>query len=131
MSIDVSDVMDDLGTALATISGLEVFDFPPDMAAKPPFAYVDVPSQIGYDYTKGGTAGRDRAIFPVLVAVGRASDRAARDQISAFCAGFGASSVRAALFSSGLRRVGIGVPVYLDLAGGPFLAYRFDVTVTS
>lgn len=129
MAIDVNTIMDNIGTALATISGLEVYDFPPDMAAKPPFAYCDVPSLVTYDYTKGRAL--DRATIPVLVAVGRASDRDARDAISAFTAGSGASSVKAALDSSGLRRVDQAVPVYLDLAGVQFLAYRFDVTVTS
>lgn len=127
MSLDVNTAMDAIGTALGTVTGLRVFDFPPE-SASPPFAFVDMPT-ITYDHTKA--RGTDRAVFPVLVGVGRASDRAARDQIGAYIAGSGASSVKAALDAAGLRRVGNAEPVDLVLAEGTFKAYRFNVEVTA
>lgn len=126
MSLDVNTAMDAIGTALATITGLRVFDFPPG-SASPPFAFVDLPS-ITYDHTHA--RGTDRATFPVLVAVGSASDRASRDAISAYTAGTGSSSVKAAVDAPGVRRVTGSEPVDLVLAEGTFKAYRFDVEVT-
>ncbi len=127
MSINVNTQMDAIGTALATITGLRVFDFRPG-SAQPPFAFVDFPS-ITYDNTHA--RGTDRATFAVLVAVGSASDRASRDEIGAYIAGTGSSSIKTALDSPGLRRVTGAEPVDLVLAGGTYLAYRYDVEVVS
>lgn len=126
MSLNLNTAMDAIGTALGTVTGLRVFDFKPG-SAQPPFAFVDLPT-ITYDYTKG--RGTDRAEFPVLVAVGSASDRASRDEIGAYLAGSGSSSIKTALDSAGLRRVGDAEPVDLVLAEGIYVAYRFTVEVT-
>ena len=125
MSINVNTAMDAIGTALGAISGLRIFDFRPG-SAQPPFAFVDFPT-VTYDNTHA--RGTDRAMFPVLVAVGSASDRASRDEIGAYLAGTGSSSIKTALDSPGVRRVGEATPVDLILAGGTYLAYRFDVEV--
>lgn len=126
MSLDINAAMDAIGVALATVTGLRVFDFRPDNA-QPPFAFVDYPT-VTYDHTKA--RGTDRAIFPVLVGVGNPSDRSARDQISAYV-GSGSSSIKTALDAAGLRRVGAAEPVELILAAGTYLAYRYDVEVTA
>lgn len=127
MSLNVNTAMDAIGTALATVTGLRVFDFRPG-SAQPPFAFVDFPT-VTYDHTHA--RGTDRAVFPVLVAVGNASDRASRDEISAYVAGTGSSSIKTALDAAGLRRVGDAEPVDLVLAAGTYLAYKFNVEVTA
>lgn len=94
MAGNMATVMDDLGTALATITGLRVFDFPP-FSAQPPFAFVDMPEIIEFDLSM--QRGTDRATFTVVVAVADVVDRAARDAIAEYAAGSGVKSVRAAL----------------------------------
>ena len=94
MAADISDVMDLIGTALAGIDGLRVYDFPPK-SAQPPFAFVDMPDAIDYDASM--QRGLDRTTLNVVVAVADVVDRSVRDQIAAYAAGSGASSVKAVL----------------------------------
>ena len=63
----------------------------------PPAAVVSYPETIDFDQTYG--RGADKMTIPVVVVVGRASDRAARDALGAYCDGSGASSVKAVLES--------------------------------
>lgn len=126
--MDLSAEMDAIGTALATISGLRVFDFPPK-SAQPPFAVVDFPELITYDSTM--SRGKDEATVPVMVAVANVSDRNARDQLAAYLAGSGASSVKAALDSSGRRRVASATIQQIQLAAGIYVGAVFDVHVTA
>lgn len=99
MAGTLATVMDDLGTALGTITGLRVFDFPPK-SAQVPFAFVDMPESIDYDATM--KRGFDRATINVVLCVADVIDRAARDAIAPYAAGAGASSVKAAIESGGV-----------------------------
>lgn len=129
MAGNLTTVMDDIGTALDTISGLRVFDFPPK-SAQPPFAFVDMPEAIDYDLAMA--RGYDRAVFSVVVAVADQVDRAARDAIAAYAAGSGASSVKAVLESAA-----IGETLRVEsvefrpvvLASGTYAAAIFSVDV--
>lgn len=80
---DISTVMDDIGTALTTVSGLRVYDFPPK-SAQPPFAFLDFPDHIDFDCAYG--RGCDRATFHVIVGVADVVDRETRDQLVAYVA---------------------------------------------
>lgn len=126
---DVSTVMDQLGTALAAITGLRVFDFPPK-SAQPPFAFVDMPESVDYDLTY--QRGSDRATFVVVVAVADVVDRAARDAIAAYAAGTGAVSVKTAIEAG---TVGASARVTgcefrpVTLAAGTYAGCIFDVDV--
>jgi hypothetical protein len=91
---NITTVMDDIGTALATITGLRVYDFPPK-SAQPPFAFVDMPDEIAFDCTY--QRGSDRTTLNVVVAVADVVDRMVRDQIAAYAAGSGAKSVKAVI----------------------------------
>lgn len=93
MAGNLSTIMDGIGTALDTISGLRVFDFPPK-SAQPPFAFVDMPERVEFD--AGMRRGYDRTEINVIVCVADVIDRAARDQIAAYAAG-GAGAVKAVL----------------------------------
>lgn len=94
MALNVNAVMDALGTRLATIPGLRVFDYTPDSVA-PPSAMVGLPTDLEYDATKG--RGIDRCVVPVMVVIGRVSERTSRDVMSLFLAGTGDSSVKTAI----------------------------------
>ena len=90
--MDLNDVMDEIGEELATIVGLRVYDFPSDHIT-PPAAIIAYPDQVTYDETYG--RGMDRLSLPVVLLVGRASDRASRDNLAVYAGGSGTSSVKA------------------------------------
>jgi hypothetical protein len=135
VSINVSTVMDGLGVRLATITGLRVFDFVPD-SFSPPAAVVSLPQMVEYDLTMA--RGADRGSFQVYVLVGKASDRSARDQLAAYIAGTGSSSVKTAIEAGktlggaahSTRVTGASVSV-VTTAGSEFLTAIFDVDVVA
>jgi len=94
--MNLAAVMDAVAARLQTVSGLRVFAYPPG-SLTPPGAVVSYPETYVFDETYG--RGMDRLKLPVVVVVGKVSDRAARDQLGAFCDGSGASSVKAVLES--------------------------------
>lgn len=94
MAANLSAVMDQIGTALGTVTGLRVFDFPPK-SAQPPFAFVDMPEAVDFDLSYGRE--NDRMTINVVVCVADVVDRAVRDQIASYAAGSGSLSIRAAL----------------------------------
>lgn len=127
---NLTDLMDQVGVALGTITGLRVYDFPPK-SAQAPFAFVDFPDSVDYDLTYG--RGEDRTTFDVVVAVANQVDRSARDAIAAYAAGSGAKSVKAAVEagtvgnSARVQRVEFRTIV---LASGTFQGAVFQVDVT-
>lgn len=91
--MDIAAVMDEVAARLDTITGLRVTAFPIDKV-NPPHAVVSLP-EISYDLTYG--RGSDRISLPVVIAVGRQSDRASRDKLLPFVAGTGPQSVKQVL----------------------------------
>lgn len=91
--MNLASVMDAIGTRLDTITGLRVFKFPPDGTISPPAAIVSYPLE--YEFDSSYARGSDRMSLPVIVLVGKVSDRKSRDQLGAFCDGSGSSSVKA------------------------------------
>lgn len=127
--MNVSTVMDQIGTALATITGLRVFDFPSNSAV-PPFAIVDYPDMVEYDSTM--VRGSDEATFPVLVAVSKVSDRVSRDKLAAYLDGSGAKSVKAAVDAGSVgqsRRVVSAEVSEIVVGGTPYIGAVFQVHV--
>lgn len=92
--MNLSDVMQQLADRLATINGLRVRAHPAD-AVEPPAAVVGLPETLTFDGTYG--RGMDTMLLPVVVLVGKVSDRAARIALARYCDGAGASSVKAVL----------------------------------
>ncbi len=93
--MNVVDVMEDVAAGLESIDGLRVFAYPAGRVS-PPAAVVLYP-EITYDASSG--RGTDRFTVQVLVLVGMADQRAARDVLAAFLDGSGPGSVKAALES--------------------------------
>lgn len=92
----LADVMQQLAGRLDTIAGLRVHGYPAD-SITPPAAVVSYPDTYTLDSTYA--RGMDRLELPVVVLVGKVSDRASRDKISAYADGAGARSVKAVLES--------------------------------
>ena len=131
MSLDLNAVMDAVGTRLATITGLRVYDYPAETAS-PPAAIVGLPSELEYDFTKG--RGSDRAVIPITLLVGKVVERSARDALSLYLAGTGASSVKAAVdgdlggAAQTVRVMGARVEI-VTLNGVEYLGATFDLEV--
>lgn len=131
MALNLNAVTDALGVRLATITGLRVYDYPADAAA-PPAAIVGLPTALEFDATKA--RGLDRCVIPVMLLVGRVSDRASRDAMSAYLAGTGASSVKAAVdgnlggAAQSVRVMEARVEV-VTLSAIEYLGATFDVEV--
>jgi len=94
--MDLAAVQDAVAARLATIGALRTHAFPPGRVS-PDAAIVSYPERIDFDQTYG--RGMDTMVLPVVLVVGKVSDRAARDKLAAYCKGTGASSVKAVLES--------------------------------
>ncbi len=129
MAADIGTVMDAIGTALDTIPGLRVYDFPPK-SAQPPFAFVDMPDQVDYDCAM--QRGSDRATIMVVVGVADVVDRMVRDQVVAYAASTGPASVKAVLEAAG---IGLSVRVVsskfqpVSLSGQTYFGAVFELDV--
>ena len=80
----LADVLDDLETALESVTGLRVFTYWPDSVA-PPAALLGWPVSGTYDQTMA--RGLDRMSVPVTVVVSRADARTARSAVSEYIDG--------------------------------------------
>lgn len=94
MALDLKATLDAIGVQLRTISGLRVYDYPPDAVAAPA-AVVGYPEEVTYDETMA--RGCDSTTVPVTVLVTSGSDRASRDALSPYLSGTGALSIKTAV----------------------------------
>lgn len=129
--MNLADVMDEIATQLDTITGLRVFAYPPGTVT-PPAAVVAYPTAYAFDATYG--RGMDRISLPVVVLVGRPTDRPTRDLMGAYVDGAGASSIKAVLeagtytaFDS-LRVTGVELDTY-EQGAVTYLAAIFDIDI--
>lgn len=88
--VNLATVMQALADRLDTIPGLRVYGYPPDKPPAPPSAVVTYPDTYTYDETYA--RGMDRLELPVVLLVGKVSDRASRDTIAAYADGAGGQS---------------------------------------
>lgn len=133
MALDLNATMDALGVRLATIAGLRVYDYPPDVIAEPA-GVIAYPESVDYDLTYRG--GADRALFPIHVLTGKVSDRASRDRIGAYVARTGTASVKTTLEADPTLggvvdslRVESATFSTMAVAGLEYLAATFNVEV--
>jgi len=94
--MNLGDVMQAVADRIDTIAGLRVYAYPPDVA-QPPAAVVTYPDTYTYDATYG--RGMDRMELPVVVLVGKVSDRASRDKLAQWVDGSGATSIKTVIES--------------------------------
>jgi hypothetical protein len=127
----LDDVMDELATRLGTITGLRVWAYPPG-SVTPPAAIVSYPSDYTFDATYG--RGMDRMTLPVVVVVGKPTERSSRDLLTKYVAGSGAASVKAKLDGEGysschsVRVVSADFDVY-TIGGVDYLTAVFDLDI--
>lgn len=122
--------MEEVAVRLRTIAGLRVFAHPVDKV-EPPTAIVSLP-QITFDMTAG--RGSDRFDLPVILAVGKVVDRAARKNLGPFVKGSGASSVKQVLeayapVSFDSVRVQGATPDVITWGGIDYLTYTFTLDI--
>lgn len=89
--MNLADCMDAIATQLDTITGLRTFAFPPDSLV-PPAAVVSYPEDYTYDAAYG--RGMDRLTLPVVIVLGKPTDRSVRDRLGAYVDGSGTRSVK-------------------------------------
>ncbi|HEX6579214.1 MAG TPA: hypothetical protein VF082_12690 [Jiangellaceae bacterium] len=130
--MNLAEVMDAVAARLDTIDGLRVHANP-GQAITPPGGVVLYPEDYTYDATYG--RGMDRMTLPVLLVVGKASDRAARDALGAYCDGDGPKSVKRVLEAGGwctefdtLRVVDADFDVY-TIAGTDYIGALFELDI--
>ena len=94
--MNLGEVMQAVADRIDTIAGLRVYAYPPD-TVNAPAAVVTYPDTYTYDATYG--RGMDRLELPVVVLIGKVSDRASRDNLSRYVDGSGAASIKQVLES--------------------------------
>lgn len=90
--MNLADVMDQVATQLDTITGLRVYAYPADSVA-PPAAIVSYPETYTFDAAYG--RGSDQLTLPVIVVVGKVSDRATKENLGSYVDGSGSQSIKA------------------------------------
>lgn len=130
--MNIADVMDELGLALAGIVGLRVYPYSVS-SVSPPAAIVGWPEPITFDSTFA--RGSDQLTLPVYVLVGKVSERGSRDVLAAYLDGAGANSVKAALdggtyLACDSVRVASANIEALTSGGVEYLGAVFDVEIT-
>lgn len=124
--------MDDLGAALDTIEGLQVFPYWANRIT-PPAAVVGWPEPLTYDATY--RRGTDSLTIPVSVLVGRVDARSSRDLLARYLDGAGPYSVKAVIdghagtaYSTAVVRSATVEAV--TVASVEYLAATFEVDIT-
>lgn len=90
--MNVQAVIQEVADQLDTIADLRSYGFAPD-TVHPPAAIVTWPEAIEYDSTYA--RGMDRITLPVVVVVGKPSDRSTVERLGAYADGSGPRSVKA------------------------------------
>jgi len=130
--MDLAAVMDEIGDQLDTIDGLRVYRYPPDSVSVPA-AVVTYPETYTYDETM--RRGMDRVALPVVVMVGKVSDRTSRDRIAAYANGAGDRSVKTVIEAhtyescDSVRVQGAEFDV-VSMGGVEYLAVTFTIDIT-
>jgi len=131
----LTSIRDGLKTNLETISGLTAYEYVPDWI-EPPIALVAPLNTLNYDSTMA--RGADTYEIPVIVYISRVDAQTSQDDVDAYLASTGATSVKAAI-ESDLTLGGAAMSVrvisasdygeYEVTQGTSFLGVTFNVEV--
>lgn len=129
--MNLGDVMDEIGAAVATIDGVRVFPYSADRII-PPAALVVWPDEITYDTAM--RRGGDRHTVPLWLVVGKLDARTTRDALSQYIDGAGDASVKAAVDDGTYTacdsvRVMSATVQSVSIAGVDYLAAHFLLDV--
>lgn len=127
----LAKVMDEAAEVLRSITGLQVFAYPPETIV-PPAGYVSYPRSVDFDETYG--RGCDQFTdMPIVLLTGKVTTRAARDRAAQWASGSGKGSVKALAEAhtwqscDGLAITSAEFDVE-KIAGVPYLAVMFKAT---
>lgn len=128
---DVMDAVADRLRTIASLAGERTFAYPPDKVS-PPAAVVSYPDEIDPHGTYN--RGLAKMSLPVVVVVGKATVRTARDRLAAYCAASGASSVIAVLESGTYTAFDVVTVTKISfdvvtIAGTDYVAALFDLDI--
>ena len=90
----LTSIRDGLKTRLETISGLTASEFVPDYIV-PPIALVAPLNSLNYDSTMA--RGADTYEIPIVVYISRIDAQTSQDEVDAFLASSGSTSIKAAI----------------------------------
>lgn len=129
--MNVATVIDELVTALGSISGLRVYGFVAGSIA-PPTAIVGLPDNATFDLTF--QRGMDQLTMPVTVLLSKADDRISTKQLANYLAGSGAKSIKAAIdggtYTAADSVTVTSAEVTIETVGGiEYLVATFSVSV--
>lgn len=115
--MNLNDVADELAAQLATITDLRVYGYPP-ASVSAPAGILSFPERVDFDATYG--RGLDRIEdWPLMLVVGKATDRAARTRVYEYASGAGVKSVKAVIEGG----------TYTSLADVRVASVDFDVVI--
>ena len=127
-----SSVRDGLKTALASLTGVRIYDVVPEVLISP-CAYV---GQLSIDFDLANARGLDSADVDVVLIVDRTLEKKAQDKLDTWLAGTGSTSIKAILEADrtlggavSSLRVLSATPGELENAGVTYLAYRYRLKV--
>jgi len=129
--MDLNDVVDELVTQLRTIDPLRVHSEPPG-TVNPPAAVISWPD-VQFDGTYG--RGMDTLTLPLVLVVGKTSERISRKTVNAYVNGSGPKSVKDVLEAGTYTAFDFvrvtSVNFAVDTLGGvEFLAAVFSLEIT-
>jgi len=129
--MNLKAVMVQVGQALSTVPGLRVYDHPV-LKVEPPAAIVSYPESL--EKAAGYGPGVARMVLPVVVMVGRPTDRTTQDRITKYADGSGTSSIARIMDAYAwtachhVTVVGIDFDV-VTMAGNDYLAAAFTLDI--
>lgn len=97
-AMNLVDVMDEIAASMGTIDGLRVWPYPPGSVTAPA-AIVSYPERIAFDLAYG--RGMDRWTLPVVLVVGKPTDRVSRRDLSGYTDITGIRSIKNAIEGDG------------------------------
>lgn len=133
--MDLENVAAELTTQLDTIEGLRPYGYPPDSISVPSgggVAVLSLPTDIDFDKTYG--RGMDRITWPLLVIVGKVTDRTVPERLYPYLSGSGASSIKAVLEAGSYTslhtlRVGRAEPDVITWQGTEYVGAVFELDI--
>lgn len=128
----LDEVMDEVASVMKTITGLNVFAYPPATLTAPA-GYVSYPQSVDFDetYQRGTDQYTD---LPIVLLAGKPTEKSSRDKVARWVASSGPQSIKAAMesrvWSTCDDLTVTSAEFDVETVGGvPYLAAMFKATV--
>jgi hypothetical protein len=134
-AVRLNDVMDELALTVGAATGLTAYEWPPaTVPGGRPCVIVSYPERINYDQTYG--RGEDEiADLPVMVVVGKPTDRETRERAAPWADGDGVQSLKRAIEGHAWQSCGDVQVVFAEfevvtIAGVQYLSVTLSCNIT-